>query len=362
MIPVDMFRFAGAPLRLLNPEAAHDLTIRMLRYGLAPSQPGPDDPILHTSVWGRDFPNPIGLAAGFDKNAVVIAPMLRLGFGFVEVGSITPEPQAGNPKPRIFRLAKDAAVINRLGFPGAGMVAAAAQLRRWRGGRPPGLLGINLGKNRDSADPVADYAAGAKSLGPYADYLVINVSSPNTPGLRELQGREELGVLVDRVKAALAEALPGGSPPLVVKIAPDLSQSGQEDIAALVLERGVDGLMIGNTTIKRPPGLTGRHRHEAGGLSGRPLFPLSTALLSEMYRLTEGRIPLIGVGGVASAEDAYAKIRAGASLVQLYTALIYQGPSLIPRIKGGLAGLLRRDGFAGVAAAVGADHRSGSIE
>ena len=357
------FRFVGPLLRRLDPEVAHGLTLRALERGFGPRSPGPDDPILATRVWGRDFANPIGLAAGFDKDAVVIGPLFDLGFGFVEVGTVTPRPQAGNPRPRVFRLPEDRAVINRLGFAGAGAEAAARRLARWRaggaggrgipGGIPGGILGVNLGKNRDSKDAAADYAAGARALGRYADYLVINVSSPNTPGLRALQGRAELERLVEAVRHALAEAQPGRVLPLLIKIAPDLEPADLEDIAAVALERGVDGLIATNTTVARPEELLGRHRAEAGGLSGRPLFAPATRVLAETYRLTGGRIPLIGVGGVASGADAYAKVRAGASLVQLYTGLIYEGPALIPRIKAGLAGLLRRDGFDSLGAAVG---------
>ncbi|MFQ5775881.1 MAG: quinone-dependent dihydroorotate dehydrogenase [Kiloniellaceae bacterium] len=354
---VDRFRLAAPLLRLLDPEAAHDLTLWALRHGLAPAHRAPDDPILATRLWGREFPNPVGLAAGFDKNAAVVAATLGLGFGFVEVGSITPRPQAGNARPRVFRLPAERAVINRIGFAGEGMAAAAERLARWRAHGGQGLVGINLGTNRDTADPAADYAAGAKALGPYADYLVVNVSSPNTPGLRALQGRAELENVLARVRAALAEIQRQGGPPLLVKIAPDLTPADKEDIAAAAQAGGVDGLIVGNTTVRRPPGLTGRHRDEAGGLSGRPLFALSTAALADMYRLTGGRVPLVGVGGVSGPAEAYAKIRAGASLIQLYTALVYEGPALIPRIKAGLAGLLRRDGFASVAEAVGAEHR-----
>ncbi len=348
-------RLAGALLRRLDPESAHDLTLWLLRRGLGPDQRAPDDPMLALRLWDRDFANPIGLAAGFDKNAAVLGPMLRLGFGFLEVGTVTPRPQPGNPRPRVFRLVEDEAVINRLGFPSDGVAVVAERLERWRRDTPAGPIGVNLGKNRDSEDAAADYAAGARALARYADYLVINVSSPNTPGLRALQGRAELERLVDAVRAALAEA--GAAAPLLVKVAPDLSASDKRDIAAVALERGLAGLVVSNTTIERPAGLRGRHRNESGGLSGRPLFAPSTAVLGEMYRLTEGRVPLVGVGGVAGAADAYAKIRAGASLVQLYTALVYHGPGLVPRIKAGLVELLRRDGYRGLAEAVGAGLR-----
>jgi dihydroorotate dehydrogenase len=338
-------------LRLLAPEAAHRLTIRLLAAGLGFKASGADDPILETRLWGRRFPNPIGMAAGFDKNAEAYRAVLRLGFGFAEVGSVTPRPQAGNPKPRLFRLTEDRAVINRMGFNNDGVEAVA---RRLEGrGRLSGPLGINLGKNKDSADAAADYVRGVQALARYADYLVINVSSPNTPSLRALQGREPLAALIEAVKRARRDTCPEAPPPLLVKIAPDLQPEDKRDIAAVALESGIDGLIISNTTIARPPGLRSPHRGEAGGLSGAPLFQPSTELLAEMYRLTQGRLALVGVGGVASGADAYAKIRAGASLVQLYSALVYEGPGLIGRIKRDLAQALRRDGFSSVAQAVG---------
>ena len=345
----------GQILRVLPPEAAHRLTIRMLRTGVVPGRRQPEDPLLRTCVWGLLFPNPIGLSAGFDKDAEVYAALLRFGFGFVEVGSITPQPQAGNPKPRLFRLPKDEAVINRLGFNNAGVAAAVSNLRQRQ--KRVGIVGINIGKNRDSADAATDYAAGTAALAPLADYLVVNVSSPNTPGLRALQETAALRELLARVQTARAAAVPHRPPPLLLKIAPDLTPADAGEVAQVALAGGVDGLIIGNTTISRPAGLRSRHAAESGGLSGRPLFSLSTELLRAVYRLTEGRLPLIGVGGIASGADAYAKIRAGASLVQLYTALIYHGPGLVDRIKHDLAACLRADGFATVAAAVGADHR-----
>lgn len=351
---MDAFSFCGPVLRRLDPETAHRLTLWGLERGLAPRDTAADDPVLATAVWGLAFRNPLGIAAGFDKDARVVGPLLDLGLGFVEVGSVTPRPQPGNPRPRIFRLPADGAVINRLGFNNAGLEAARARLKAFRhAGTPAGPVGVNLGKNKDSADAAGDYALGAAALGPLADYLVVNVSSPNTPGLRALQGRARLEELLGRVMAAL----PQPAPPLLVKIAPDLTDEDKADIAAVSLSLGVSGLIATNTTIARPTELTGAARAEAGGLSGRPLFAPATAVLGDLYRLTEGRIPLIGVGGVASGADAYRKIRAGASLVQLYTGLIYGGPGLVPRIKTELARLLRQDGFDSIAAAVGADHR-----
>jgi len=360
---MDTYRAIGPLLRLFPAETAHGLALGALRLGLVPPAPAPamgmDDPVLGSRVWGRDFANPIGLAAGFDKDAHVIDAMLGAGFGFVEVGTITPQPQAGNPRPRLFRLSEDEAVINRLGFNSAGMAAAAARLERRRksGRKLAGPVGINLGKNKDTVDAGADYAAAAEVLAPFADYLAINVSSPNTPGLRALQNRAQLESLLARVGAARTRAAGAEGPPLVLKIAPDLADEDLAEIAEVALSGAIDGLIIANTTIARPESLRSRHKSEAGGLSGRPLFTLSTEVLGKMYRLTKGEVPLIGVGGISSAEDALAKIRAGASLVALYSALIYQGPGLVSRIKARLPELLRAQGFSRLGDAVGADHR-----
>jgi dihydroorotate dehydrogenase len=346
---------AGAALpllRLLPPELAHALSLRALALGLARPARDIDDPILRTTLWKRDFPNPVGLAAGYDKDAKVPDAMLAFGFGFVEIGSVTPRPQPGNPQPRLFRLGLDEAVINRFGFNSEGLAAVAARLAARRGAG--GIVGANIGKNRDAVDAEADYEQGVRLLAPLVDYLVVNVSSPNTPGLRDLQRRSAVTALIARLLAARDAAAPHDKPPLLVKIAPDLTEEERVDLAEVALTSKIDGLVIANTTVARPPGLRGGSAHEPGGLSGKPLFAPSTALLAEMYRRTRGRVTLIGVGGIASGADAYAKIRAGASLVQLYTALIYQGPDLIARIKADLAALLHRDGFSSVAAAVGA--------
>ncbi|MEK9722923.1 MAG: quinone-dependent dihydroorotate dehydrogenase [Rhodospirillaceae bacterium] len=340
----------------LDPERAHDLSLRALETGIV-SGPGPvADPALEQRLFGLTFANPVGLAAGYDKDARVPMQTLGLGFGFTEIGSVTPEPQPGNPKPRLFRLSRDAAAINRYGFNSQGMAAAAWRLAALppRGQRP-GPIGVNLGKNKTSADAAADYVAGVRALGPYADYLVVNVSSPNTPGLRALQDRGELQALLGAVKAALADLQ--APPPLLLKVAPDLTDDDKRDIAAVALEVRLDGLIATNTTIERPTTLADPQAAETGGLSGRPLFELSTRVLADLYRLTEGRIPLVGAGGVASADDAYKKIRAGASLVQLYTALVYEGPGLAARVVRGLARRLADDGFSRVSEAIGAGHR-----
>ncbi len=351
---VDLYALGAPLLRLLEPERAHRLTLAALRLGLVPRTPGEDDPILASRVLGREFANPVGLAAGFDKNAEVPQAMLRLGFGFVEVGTVTPRPQPGNPRPRVFRLPEDRAVINRLGFNNEGLEVAAARLRARSG---PGVVGANIGCNASSAEPEADYVAGLEALHDVVDYLVINVSSPNTPGLRGLQARAPLERLLAALAAARARVTPPDTAavPLLVKIAPDLDGAGREAIAEVALAAGVDGLVVSNTTTGGRETLRSRHRREQGGVSGAPLFAPSTELLAAMHRLTGGRLTLVGVGGVGSGAEAYAKLRAGASLVQLYTALVFEGPGLVARIKADLARRLRADGLTSVREAVGVD-------
>jgi dihydroorotate dehydrogenase len=343
---------ARALLHALDPERAHRLTLWGLRHGLAGGAPPGADPRLAMTLWGRTFANPLGIAAGFDKNAQAPAALARLGFGFVEIGSVTPRPQAGNPRPRLFRLAEDRAVINRMGFNNAGAAAVAARLERLRRQGLAVPLGVNLGKNKETADAAADYVLGVAALGRFADYLVVNVSSPNTPGLRALQGRAELEALAARVRGAMDEA--GVACPLLLKVAPDLGDADLTDIANVALQR-FDGLIVSNTTVGRPESLRSRFKAEAGGLSGRPLLAPSTAVLARLWRLTRGRLPLVGVGGIEDAASAYAKVRAGASLLQLYSALVYQGPGLVGRILAGLAERLAADGFARLRDAVGRD-------
>jgi dihydroorotate dehydrogenase len=352
---IDLYPLVGPVLRALDPERAHGATIALLKSGLVPAAAGPDDPVLAQALWGIGFANPVGLAAGFDKNAEVPDAMLRQGFGFVEVGSVTPRPQPGNPRPRVFRLPVQGALINRYGFNNDGLDAVAARLSS-RQARP-GIVGANIGKNKDTAEAADDYAAGIRRLAPLVRYLVVNVSSPNTPGLRTLQGRGPLEALLGRSLEARAAAGLAKEPPLLLKVAPDLTEEDKADIAEVALASGIDGLVVSNTTVSRPAGLPPDVAAQAGGLSGTPLMAPSTRVLSEFYALTGGRLPLVGVGGIASGEDAYAKVRAGASLVQLYTALVYRGPALVAQIKRDLASLLRRDGYSSLAQAVGADHR-----
>jgi len=349
---VTLFDFVGPFIRCLEPERAHRLTIRALRCGLVPQPNIRPHPMLESDVLGLHFANPVGLAAGFDKDAEVPDAMLSQGFGFVEVGSITPKPQPGNPQPRLFRLTDDRAVINRMGFNNKGAEIAYRRLVSRSG---DGIVGVNLGKNKTSEDAIADYVSGVERFADVASYLVVNVSSPNTPGLRALQDK---GALVNLMQAVIAARNAADRrPPVLLKIAPDLTDEDKRDIAGVALEAGVDGLICTNTTIERPDSLRSKHRAETGGLSGKPVFEASTRVLGEMYKLTEGRLPLIGVGGVSDADTAYAKIRAGASLVQLYSALVYEGPPLVQRILDGLEARLASDGFDRITQAVGADHR-----
>jgi dihydroorotate dehydrogenase len=335
-------------LSRLDAEAAHGLALKALKSGLLPADRRPDAASLAIRVWGRSVPNPIGLAAGFDKNAEVPDALLGLGFGLVEIGSVTPRPQDGNPRPRLFRLSEDRGVINRMGFPGQGLDAARSRLAA----RPRrGFVGVNVGANKDSTDRAADYVACSVALAPYADYLVCNVSSPNTPGLRNLQGRTQLADLLKRVQDAIAKK----PVPLLVKIAPDATDDDLDDIVAVCRDLRMDGIIVGNTTLSRPSSLRSTRREETGGLSGAPLTTLATDVLRRTARRVESQFPLVGCGGVGSGADAYAKIRAGATLVQFYSAMVYEGPPLVRRIKDELVALLARDGLTSVAEAVGAD-------
>jgi dihydroorotate dehydrogenase len=341
-------------LRRIDAEHAHDLALLALRLGLAGRDTAADDPALAVAVLGKRFANPIGLAAGFDKNAVAAAALMRLGFGCVETGTVTPRPQHGNPRPRLFRLEPDRAVINRMGFNNAGLDAYVRNLARLAQRIVP--LGANVGINKEGADPDRDYPALIAAVAPHVDYAVINVSSPNTPGLRDLQSEARLSAIL-RAVAAVPDR-----PPVLVKIAPDLSDDGLAALVETCVAHGVQGLIVGNTTISRPPGLRSPHAAEPGGLSGAPLFALSTRVLARAFLLARGRLVLVGAGGVSTGAEVLTKIRAGASLVQLYTAFAFAGPALIPRLKRELAAALRDAGFAGIQDAIGSDaaHLAGS--
>ena len=336
---------AAATLRRPDPETAHNLTITALKAGLGPRTEGPDDPALSVEMAGMRLPNCMGLAAGFDKNAESPDAMLAAGFGMVECGTVTPLPQAGNPRPRLFRLGPDRAVINRMGFNNQGLEAFAARLAA----RPRrGYVGANLGANKESADRIGDYVLGLRRLWGLADYFTINVSSPNTPGLRDLQSRAALQELTGRVAEARAALRDGTDYPIFLKVAPDLAESEVPEVVHTTAGAGFNGLIVSNTTITRPEGLRSADREQAGGLSGAPLMERSTRMLRLFHEANDRGLALVGAGGVASGEDAYAKIRAGACVVQLYTALVYGGPGLVARIKRDLAARLRADGFASV--------------
>ena len=356
---MDLYSLAKPLFFAFSPETAHGLVIKLLKAGLVPSSYEKDSEALQVRLWGLDFPNPVGLAAGFDKNAEVADAMLAQGFGFVETGTVTPRPQPGNEKPRIFRLEEDRAVINRLGFNNRGLDAYAARLARRRELGKRGIVGANIGANKDSEDPIQDYVTGLDRLLSNADYFTVNISSPNTPGLRKLQGREALDELLSRLKEtreAAAHRL-RVMPPLLVKIAPDLDEEEKRDIADIIVKHKIDGLIISNTTVGLRESLHSTGRDETGGLSGQPLFEFSTGVLADMYRLTEGKVPLIGVGGISNGRQAYEKIRAGASLVQLYSALVYHGPGLVRTIKKELLDCLYEDGYSEISQAVGAAHK-----
>jgi len=338
-------------LRLLDAERAHAVALAALRLGLGGADRATDDPRLAVHALGRQFANPIGLAAGFDKDAVALAPLMRLGFGFVEAGTVTPRPQPGNPRPRLFRLPEDDAVINRFGFNNGGLDAYVRRLAALRRAVP---VGANVGVNKDGAVPERDYPLLVAAVARHVDYVVVNVSSPNTPGLRALQGAERLGAILAAITREVERR-----PPLLIKLSPDLHDEELPDIVAACIAGGAAGLLVSNTSTSRPPGLRSRNAAQAGGLSGAPLFAPSTAMLARVARLSAGRLLLIGVGGIFSGRQVLQKLRAGASLVQLYTGFALEGPALIPRLKRELLAALDRDGFASAEAAIGADLRGG---
>lgn len=350
---MSLFDLAMPAMRCLDPETAHRITVRTLGAGLGPVDHSTAPSALRQRIWELDFAHPVCMAAGFDKSAECWRGLQRLGVGAVEVGTVTPRPQAGNPRPRLFRLPDDWAVINRNGFNNAGLDAARARLVDRD--RRSGIVGINIGANKDTPDPVDDYVLGMRRLAPLADYVTINVSSPNTPGLRDLQGEGPLGRLLTAALQVRAEVCSEALPPVLLKIAPDLAEGQLQAIVETAIECRVDGLIVSNTTIARPDSLRSRTQREAGGLSGRPLFSPSTRVLAQAYCAAAGRLPLVGVGGIEDGATAYAKIRAGARLVQLYTALVYNGPGLFRRIRDDLAALLAADGLARIEDAVGLD-------
>lgn len=345
MIPAAMSSAVGL-LRSVDPERAHAVALQALRLGLAGRDDRPDDPGLSIAALGLRFRNPIGLAAGFDKNAEAACQLMRLGFGFVETGTVTRRPQPGNPRPRVFRLKQDRAIVNRLGFNNDGLDAYLSRLSRAQ--RRTAILGANIGLNRDGADPERDYAVLAAAVAPFADYIVVNVSSPNTPGLRALQAPERLRSILHAIFRAS-----GARKPLLVKIAPDLADTELEDIVETCAEQGVAGMIVSNTTVSRPEGLASLQAREPGGLSGAPLFPASTAMLAKAWLAARGRLTLIGCGGVSTGAQAFEKILAGASLVQIYSVFAYEGPAAVPRLKAEMLEAARAAGFSAVADAVG---------
>lgn len=341
-------------LRRLEPETAHRVALAGLRYGVAGARRSVSDPRLATAAFGRTLKNPIGLAAGFDKDATALGGLSRLGFGFVEAGTVTPRAQWGNPRPRLFRLAEDEALINRMGFNNRGIEAFSRNLARAANlvyhDEARVAIGANIGINKDGAMPLSDYPALVRAVSHHADYITVNVSSPNTPGLRDLQATDRLGAILGAI-----EREAGKHPPLFVKLAPDLAEAALPDLVALAIGRGIAGLIIGNTTVARPTELRGAARGEAGGLSGAPLFSRSTRMLAKVRLLAGDKLTLIGVGGIATPDQAFAKFRAGANLVQLYTSFVYQGPAVIGRIATGLTALLDRYECATLSEVVGRD-------
>lgn len=357
MIP---YKFARPLLMKLSAETAHNFAIRALKSGWADGTKILNKRFLRNTLWGLNFPNPLGLAAGFDKNAEVADAVLELGFGLTEVGTITPLAQSGNPKPRMFRLPEEQGVINRLGFNNKGLNFAIQQLKRRKTLGAKGIVGANFGANKEAKDRVADYVTGITKLAGLADYYVMNISSPNTPGLRALQSKEALIDLVGKTlearKKTYKEKELGKPAPLLVKVAPDLTNEDIDDIVDVTLSMGLDGLVISNTTITRPATLKSANKGEEGGLSGKPLFDLSTDILRQFYGRLEGKVPLIGVGGVSTGQDALEKLKAGASLVQLYSSMAYEGPELPGRILNELALRTKAEGFPSLVDAIGSDH------
>lgn len=342
-----LYGLARPALFVFAPEEAHELVLRSLELGVYPRDERPDPACLRTTIWGQTLSNPVGIAAGFDKDARVPDAVLAMGCGFAEVGTTTPLPQSGNPRPRVFRLPGDHAIINRLGFNNAGH---AAMLQRLRARQGSGFVAVNIGANKDSSDRAQDYVAGLTTFYDVASAFTVNISSPNTPGLRDLQAPAQLDDLLGRIMAVRADLVAVGKPklPITVKIAPDISQDEVAPVCRQLMAHGVDAIAVSNTTLARP-GLSGPNARQGGGLSGRPLFERSTAMLARVFEATQGAVPLVGIGGVDSGETALAKIEAGATLVQLYTGLVYEGPGVLARIKSHLADACRGRGVATLA-------------
>ncbi len=352
---LNLYKIVRPALFKIDPETAHQMTIKALRSGaLRPCKHAHSD-ILSQDIFGLSFKNPVGMAAGFDKNAEVIAPLLELGFGFTEAGTVTPKPQGGNPRPRIFREPKSGSVINRMGFPNGGLRIFKPNIEDFlnSNNRPHGVIGINIGMNKEQSDPASDYCHLIKELAPLADYLTVNISSPNTPGLRNLQQKEALSELIERMQNTLSEVCQDNAPSLLIKLAPDLTEEQQKEIAETLVHAKIDGIILSNTTLDRPDSLPKEFREQTGGLSGTYVREKSTAVIRNFYKLTDGNIPIIGVGGISTAEHAYEKIKAGASLVQLYTGMIYQGPDIANQINAGLIDLLEKDGYSSIKDAIG---------
>jgi len=352
------YKVARSALFKADPEKAHNMTLSAMKAGAYPHAMSTVHDMLIQEILGLRFPNPVGLSAGFDKNAEVIEPVLNMGFGFTEVGTVTPQPQDGNPKPRIFRDIPNEAVINRMGFPNGGMEAFEKNFEAFEKKRASlaGIVGINIGMNKTQTEPALDYSILIQRFATKADYFTINISSPNTPGLRNLQSRAPLLELLDAAKSARASAAPDAPPPILVKLAPDLDDEQIAELSGTVIDAGIDGVIVGNTTLDRPNYLSDDFRDESGGLSGKPLTAKATLIIEKFYTHLKDTMPIIGVGGISNADDAYAKIKAGASLVQLYTGMIYQGPSIARDINKGLVELLEADGYAHISNAVGAAH------
>jgi len=342
-------------IKKFPPEISHNITLKLLQLNFKQKKIL-DNPILYQHIFGYDFSNPVGMAAGFDKNVEVVAPLLNLGFGFVEAGTVTPKPQYGNDKPRIFRLSEDASIINHLGFNNKGAEYAAKKLKKLNlNSLSKGIVGINIGKNKDSSNYIDDYSYCLEKLGPLAHYVSINVSSPNTPGLRDIQNRGQIEKLVQELKVKKNKLPTLENIPIFFKISPDLNEEQIRDIALMSLANNIDGLVVSNSTLDRPATLMSGFKNEIGGLSGKPLFLKSTLILKKIYQLTNGQIPLIGVGGISNGLECYEKIKSGASLVQLYSAITYEGPSVIRKILSDLVNLLKTDGYNNIKEAIGKD-------